>query len=149
MIFCARESIRQLGLRLQRVGQQPPRIAQPFAVGGDDAGVRDVAGDRRHPDVVAGPHVHLAAQLDAGHAHEVGPDRPAPGTLGIARQRQRSGEPRFAPVRGNDQASPDARDSFYFTLDEMRRLQISSNSVPQIAYHELPQQTGYLDRIFA
>ena len=52
------------------------------------------------------------------------------------------------PEDTDDQTSPDPRDNFYFTLDELRRFwlspvhQTSGEAVPEIAYHELPKQTS-------
>ena len=47
----------------------------------------------------------------------------------------------IGPEDADDLASSDPRDNFYFMLDELRRFQISSDAVPKIAYHELPNRT--------
>jgi len=48
----------------------------------------------------------------------------------------------IGPEDSDNRVSLDPRDNFYFMLDELRRFQLSSDSVPEIAYHELPKRTA-------
>ena len=53
----------------------------------------------------------------------------------------------ISPEDVDDRVSPDPRDNRYFTLDELRRFrlslvhQTSGETVPEIAYHQLPNGT--------
>ena len=97
------EPVGQLRLGGDGARNQRRRVAERRPIRGHDTHICEAIRQRRDTNVASGPHVHLPARRQAGHAGEIPADRPAPGRARVPRQPERTRQPRRAAVRSDDE----------------------------------------------